>query len=105
MIMRLLNYINATLWMTYSDGANGLLYDSSILYTPRIFITEDNFDITITTIINYDFYEIAPLETEDYITAYCPELLDKLSPAIFSLLTEKITLEQAMQYIDQISND
>lgn len=104
-IMRLLNYINATLWMTSSDGANGLLYDSSILYTPRIFITEDNFDITITTIINYDFYEIAPLETEDYVTAYCPELLDKLSPAIFSLLTKKITLEQAMQYIDQISND
>ncbi len=35
-------------------------------------MTEDGcFDITLTTIICNDFYEVAPLETEDYITAYC----------------------------------
>ena len=101
-VMRLLNYINATVWMCSADGAGGLLYNPSILYTPRIFMTEDEcFDITITTIINYDFYELAPLETEDYITAYCPELLDELSPAIFPLLLGKISLQQAIQYIDK----
>lgn len=106
MIMRLLNYINATVWMGSSDGANGLLYNPSILYTPRIFISEDEcYDITITTIINYDFYEVAPLETEDYITAYCPDLLDKLSLAIFPLLLGKITLHQAIQYIDALSGE
>lgn len=106
MIIRLLNYINATVWMSSADGANGLLYNPSTLYNPRIFMTEDEcFDITITTFINYDFYEVAPLETEDYITAYCPDLLDKLSIAIFPLLSGKITLQQAMQCIDELSGE
>ena len=84
--------------MSSSDGANGLLYNPSILYTPRIFMSEDEcYDITITTVINYDFYEVAPLETENYITAYCPDLLDKLCLAIFPLLLGKITLQQAIQ--------
>ena len=39
------------------------------LYTPRIYLTADGrFDITITTIIPYDFFGLAPLETLDYIT-------------------------------------
>ncbi len=29
MIIRLLNYINATVWMSSADGANGLLYNPS----------------------------------------------------------------------------
>ena len=103
-VIRLLNHINATVWMCSTDGAGGSLYVPSTLYTPRIFITEnDCFDITLTTIINYDFYKLAPLETEDYITAYCPDLLNKLSPAIFSLLLGKIDLQQAMRYIDKLT--
>ena len=62
----------------------GDVYKRQIPYTPRIYLTEDDcYDITITTIINYDFYEVAPVETVDYLTAYCPELLDKLTPAIY----------------------
>lgn len=105
LVIELFNYINATLWMFSSDGTGGALYAPSVLYTPRIFMTEDGFfDITITTLISYDSYEIAPLETEDYITAYCPELLNKLSPAIFSLLTGKVDIEQAKQYIKTLTN-
>ena len=81
-----------------------MLYAPSTLYTPRIFITEnDCFDITLTTIINYDFYNLAPLETEDYITAYCPDLLNKLSPTIFSLLLGTIDLQQATHYINKFT--
>lgn len=103
-VIRLLNLINATVWMCSTDGAGGMLYDASTLYTPRIFITEnDCFDITLTTIINYDFYKLAPLETEDYITAYCPDLLNKLSLAIFSLLLGTIDLQQATHYINRLT--
>ena len=103
-VIRLLNHINATVWMCSTDGAGGTLYVPSTLYTPRIFIKEnDCFDITLTTIINYDFYKLAALETEDYITAYCPDLLNKLSPAIFSLLLGKIDLQQAMHYINKLT--
>lgn len=78
-LYRLLNYINASVWLTLSDGSGSGLYKPSHLYTPRLYITEDEcYDITLATIIPYDFYELAPLETEDYITAYCPELMDRI---------------------------
>ena len=46
--------------------------------------------------IPLDFYEMAPLETEDYITAACPELLNKLSVPIFFVLLGEISAEQAI---------
>ena len=99
-LMRLFNYINAVVWLKSADGAGGALYKPHHLHTPRIYITEDDcFDITLATVICYDFYEVAPLETEDYITAYCPELLANLSPAIFGLLLGMIDIESAKQYI------
>ncbi|MCI8939127.1 MAG: hypothetical protein HFH11_03120 [Dorea sp.] len=104
LVIRLLNHINATVWMRSTDGVGGALYAPSILYTPRIFVTEyDCYDITLATLIPYDFYEIAPLETEDYITAYCPDLLNKLSPAIFHLLLGTIDLQQAMHCVDKLA--
>ncbi|MST88845.1 hypothetical protein FYJ79_04525 [Sharpea azabuensis] len=53
----------------------------------------DCFDITLTIVICYDLYEVAPLETEDSVTAYCPELLADLSPAIFGLFFYLIDFE------------
>lgn len=106
LVIRLLNHINATVWMCSTDGAGGRLYAPSTLYAPRIFITEnDCFDITLTTLINYDFYNIAPLETEDYITATCPDLLNQLSLAIFPLLLGKIDLQQATHYVDKLGRE
>ena len=99
-LMMLLNYINAVVWMSSSDGINGVLYQPHYLYTARFYITEDNcYDITMTTVIPYDVYELAPLETEDYITAFCPELLAKLAPAIYGLLFGIVDIESAKQYI------
>jgi len=103
MLMRLFNYINATVWLKSADGAGGTLYQPHHLYTPRIYMTEDDLDITLTSVISYEWYEVAPLETEDYIAAYCPELLAKLSPAIFFLLLGKINLQQAMHYINKLT--
>lgn len=100
-LYRLLNYINANIWPCSYDGCNGSLYQPTHLYTPRFHVTEDEYyDITATSIIPYDFYEIAPLETEDYMTACIPELMNKLSPAIFGLLCGKRTIENAITYVD-----
>ena len=66
-------------------------------------MTEDgNCDITLTTIVNYDFYELTPLEREDYVTAACPDLLNELSLAIFGVLSGKIDLDTAINYINKI---
>ncbi len=78
-LFRLLNYINARVFLRCADYRSRL-YEPYMLYTPRIYLTEDNcFDITITTIIPYDFFELAPIETADYMTIFCPSLLDELS--------------------------
>lgn len=100
--MRLLNYINARVWPCGSDGIGGTLYIASHLYAPRLYMTEDScYDITMTTIIPYDFYEVAPLETEDFLTACCPELMDALSPTIFMLLLGTLSLDDAIQAINK----
>lgn len=102
-LFRVLNYINARVFLSCSDGSGGSLYATQMLYTPRIYLTEDDqFDITITTMINYDFLEVAPVETSDYLTAYCPELLDRLSFAIFGVLLGQITPEEAITCIKKL---
>lgn len=101
-LMRLFNYINALVWPRTADVTNHALYQPHHLHTPRLYMTEDGFnDITLTSVIAYDFYAVAPLETEDYITACCPELLDKLSPVIFGTLLGQLNVEQAICYVKE----
>lgn len=99
-LLQLLNFINARVIMASGDGFGGRLYKPSILYTPRFYLTaDDGFDVSMTTIIPYDFFELAPLETEDYVTAFSPQLLDKLSFPIFETVLGQITPAQAIFYI------
>lgn len=98
-LYRLLNYINCKVWPRVSDGFEGE-YGTPYLHTPRIYVTEDEcYDITATSIISYDFYQIMPILTADYITASIPELMDRLSPAIFGVLAGKITANDAIEYV------
>ena len=95
-LLRLLNFINARVFMELSDGGNRW-YDPQILYTPRMYLTEDDgYDMSITTMLNYRFWRTAELETNDYITAYQPELLDKLAPFVFGVLKGELTAEDAI---------
>lgn len=100
-LMRVLNYINARVFLRCGDP-NGL-YRPHLLYTPRIYMTEDGCDdIAVITVINYDFYEVAPLETFDYITAFCPEYLDKLTAPIFLTLSSRLSVREATELINRI---
>jgi hypothetical protein len=99
-VYRLLNYINAEVWPFTHDGLGGELYAPHHLQTPRFYITEDgNYDLTATTVIDYDHFEMAPLETEDYCTAAIPELMDKLSLPLFFTLGHKISVQEAIAII------
>lgn len=99
-LFRLLNFINARVFLSASDGFNGKIYAPHMFYTPRFYMTEDDcFDITMTTMIPYDFYELAPLETADYITMFCVEMLKGLSLPIFFLLGGKWTVEESIARI------
>lgn len=97
---RLLNYINAKVWPFTHDGLGGELYKPHHLQTPRFYITEDgNYDLTATTVIDYDHFEMAPLETEDYCTAAIPELMNKLSLPLFFLLEHQISVDESIAVI------
>ena len=99
-LLELLNFINARVFLSCGN-LNGL-YEPHMLYTPRMYLTVDGFyDITIATIINYDFWEVAPIETADYMTAYCPELLDRLALPVFGVLLGQIRSDEAVMFIKE----
>jgi len=86
-LLNIINFINANVF-----------FDS--LYTPRLYLSTDGYyDIAITAVIPYDFFELAPIETCEYITAYCPEFLEKFAFPIIGLIHGTIPFNQAIFYI------
>ena len=64
---------------------------------PRFYITEDeSFDISATTIMNYEIMERFLYQGSDYITSYCPEFLDILAPYIFGILNGELSAGEAI---------
>lgn len=99
-LYRLMNYINARLWVSVSDGLEGALYQSQYLILPRFYVTEDEMqDITATMLIPYTHFELDMLEIEDFITSVLPGLLDDLSIPVFLLLEGRITAEEAIDMV------
>ena len=99
-LFELLNWMNARIFMR--SGTVGGIYEPSMIYTPRIYQTVDGYcDITITSMINYEVWAMTPLETNDYITIYCPELLDILAPAIFGVLMGELKIAEAIAYLEK----
>lgn len=99
-LYKLMNYINARLWVGVSDGMDGVLYQSQYLISPRFYITEDEMqEITATMLIPYTHFEMDVLELEDFITAALPSLLNSLSVPVFLLLEGRITVEEAIDMV------
>lgn len=97
---RLLNFINARVWPFTNDGIGGKLYLAHHLITPRFYITEDGHsDLTSTMVIDYDLFDMAPLEVCDTITASIPSLMDALSTPLFFVLLDKMNVDNAISYI------
>lgn len=98
-LLWLLNYINARVWLNSGDGS---LYEPRIIYTPRFYLTADEqSEVVMTTIIPYEQYDLATVETNDYITGFCPELLDKLSCSIIGILLGAVDLDSAKKDIEK----
>lgn len=99
-LYRFLNFLHARLWPSVMDGRGGGLYKPQSLFGPRFFITEDEeFDITAALLIPYSHYELDELQTEDFITAALPDLMNRLSEPIFLILTGKITADEAIRIV------
>ena len=95
-LLRFLNYVNARVFPNQRDGRYGL-YDPQVFFMPRFYITEDeSFDISATTIMNYEIMERFLYQGSDYITSYCLEFLDILAPYIFGILNGELSAAEAI---------
>ena len=105
-LFRLINFINAKLCPCPYDGMGGELYESNYMFNPVLYLTEDGRnDLTFYLNIDYDFFEVAPLEACDFITAAMPDLLDELAVPIFGALLGFIQIENAFNMVDSIFDD
>lgn len=104
-LYRFLNFLHARLWPCVMDGRGGELYKSQSLFCPRFFITEDGeFDITAALLIPYSHYKLDELQTEDFITAALPDLMNSLSESIFLILAGEITADEAIKMVKREIN-
>lgn len=104
-LMRLLNFLNANVWISSSDGVGGALYNSEYLYTPRYYMTEE-YDITFSTFIPYSLQELTTIQTADFLTGALPLLMDALSPPLFGVILGTLPFDQAVRYIKRnVLND
>lgn len=88
-VMEVINFVNARVFL------------GNLLYTPRLYLTADERpEFAITTIIPYRFFEVATLETLEYITCYYPEFLGKVSFPLFLTLVGEITPGMAIYHIE-----
>lgn len=87
-VIQVINFVNARVFL------------GNLLYTPRLYLTADERpEFAITTIIPYRFFEVAKIETLEYITCYYPEFLGKVSFPLFLTLIGNITPEVAIHHI------
>ena len=61
-------------------------------------MTEDC-DVTATTIINYQVWDIIGA-SEEYIIHYCPQVLSVLAPYVVCVLTGALTADEAIERIE-----
>lgn len=88
-LYEVLNFINARIWF---DG----------FYYPRAYITVDGLcDVAINTIIPYEHFEMAPIETMEYITCYYPEWLEKMAIALCGVSLGVFNSSTAIRSIKQ----
>ena len=102
-LYRLLNYINARYWRFNHDWVGGRFYSPSCFITPRFCLTEggDRRDLMAIMLIDYDIFEMAPLEVCDYITAILPAYINKdLAIPIQGVLLECMSTEHAISMIE-----
>ena len=64
---------------------------------------DDNFNIKYSLIVMNHTLEHFPTETIQMIVRLIPLYLDALAPAIFSVITGKMSLKEAMKKVEQVN--
>lgn len=102
-LFRLFNYINAAVWPVNMVGdGRGYIYQPKHLFDFRLYMTEDDCcDITVTTVINYDFYTVKRREAVYFLTTELPDLMNQLSLPIFFTMAGKMTAEEAIAWVKE----
>lgn len=88
-VTKVINFLNANVFF-------------KALYTPRLYLSTDGFyDLAITTVIPYCFFESKMVETLEYITCYYPECMEKFAVSLCGVVFGELDSSIAIKQIEQ----
>ena len=100
-LFRVFNFISSEVWPLVDDTTGiDYYYTPTLLYCPRIFLSEDNkYDICMSFLFHYNFLDAMELQTWDFILHCCPYLMQSWAPSIFNVVQGHISAERAIEEI------
>ena len=103
-LLRLINFINQEIdHLTVKSYINGFEEEPQEAIFSPVMAVDDNFNIKYSLLVMNHTLEHFPTETIQMIVRLIPLYLDALAPAIFSVITGKMSLKEAMKKVEQVN--
>lgn len=103
-LLRLINFINQEIdHLTAKSYINGFEEEPQEAIFSPVMAVDDNFNIKYSLLVMNHTLEHFPTETIQMIVRLIPLYLDALAPAIFSVITGKMSLKEAMKKVEQVN--
>lgn len=103
-LLRLINYINEEIDRLIAKSyTNGFEEEPQEAIFSPVMTVDDNLDIKYSLIVMNHTLEHFPIETIQTIVRLIPLYLDALAPAIFGVITGKMSLKEAMKKVEQVN--
>lgn len=103
-LLRLINFINQEIdHLTVKSYINGFEEELQEAIFSPVMAVDDNFNIKYSLLVMNHTLEHFPTETIQMIVRLIPLYLDALAPAIFSVITGKMSLKEAMKKVEQVN--
>lgn len=103
-LLRLINFINQEIdHLTVKSYINGFEEEPQEAIFSPVIAVDDNFNIKYSLLVMNHTLEHFPTETIQMIVRLIPLYLDALAPAIFNVITGKMSLKEAMKKVEQVN--
>lgn len=103
-LLRLINFINQEIdHLITKSYTNGFEEEPQEAIFSPVMTVDDNFNIKYSLLVMNHTLEHFPVETIQMIVRLIPLYLDAMAPAIFGVITGKMSLKEAMKKVEQVN--
>lgn len=103
-LLLLINYINEEIDRLIAKSyTNGFEEEPQEAIFSPVMTVDDNFNIKYSLLVMNHTLEHFPVETIQMIVRLIPLYLDAMAPAIFGVITGKMSLKEAMKKVEQVN--